>query len=189
MPQDESIGLVPKELRRTLKKAKGAKTLLMELEEEVRKFVVGWERRAARAEKGREGRDTRKGKGRNGYTDADAMDSTGNDTSDEEVVFVGRNGAMRDVPASPTTTTTTCRRLSGDLELEEVVYGVEGMGIDDADGDADVGMQKEKLVFGAAADDRAASFGWVVFPSFPFLFLFGGGGSVDGNRWTLRCHG
>ncbi|KAH8593509.1 R3H-associated N-terminal domain-containing protein [Bisporella sp. PMI_857] len=68
----EQKGRVPQELRQKLKKAKGAKTLLQELEEDVRKFVREWERKMA------EGQEVE-------------MDS-----EDEEIVFVGRNGTMSD---------------------------------------------------------------------------------------------
>jgi hypothetical protein len=67
----EEKGRVPRELRMRVKKSKGARTLLQELEEEVRKFVREWEERAE--------------------TGAGEVDS-----EDEEVVFVGRNGRMSD---------------------------------------------------------------------------------------------
>ena len=43
MEGDESAGRVPRELREKLKKARGAKALLQDLEEEVRRFVAAWE--------------------------------------------------------------------------------------------------------------------------------------------------
>lgn len=49
----EQKGRVPQELRQKLKKSKGAKTLLQELEEEVRAFVQEFERKK-RARDGRE---------------------------------------------------------------------------------------------------------------------------------------
>jgi hypothetical protein len=67
----EGKGRVPQDLRMRLKKSKGARTLLQELEEEVRKFVKEWKKRA--------------GPG------AGQVDS-----EDEEIVFVGRNGRMSD---------------------------------------------------------------------------------------------
>jgi len=67
-------GRVPQELRQKLKKSKGAKSLLQELEEEVRKFVQEWEQQNHKLES----------------SDAEL------DSEDEEIVFVGRNGTMSD---------------------------------------------------------------------------------------------
>jgi hypothetical protein len=69
-------GVVPKELREKLKRSRGAKGLLMDLEGEVRKFVSEWEASARAAEE--EG------------LPADP------DSEDEEIVFVGRNGQTHD---------------------------------------------------------------------------------------------
>jgi hypothetical protein len=71
----EEKGRVPQELRQKLKKSKGAKSLLQDLEEEVRKFVQDYENRQQILGKMRE----------------EEMDS-----EDEEIVFVGRNGSMSD---------------------------------------------------------------------------------------------
>ncbi|TAQ91613.1 hypothetical protein B7494_g123 [Chlorociboria aeruginascens] len=68
----EEKGRVPAELRQKLKKAKGAKSLLQDLEEEVRKFVREWEG------KKKEGEEVEL------------------DSEDEEIVFVGRDGGMSD---------------------------------------------------------------------------------------------
>lgn len=74
-------GVVPKELREKLKRSRGAKGLLIDLESEVRKFVESWEEKERRAE---------------------ALDIPADpDSSDDEIVFVGRNGQMNDLP-SPT---------------------------------------------------------------------------------------
>lgn len=67
-------GRVPQELRQKMKKAKGAKTLLQELEEEVRNFVREWDRKSRMLD------------------DEDAA----LDSEDEEIVFIGRNGTMSD---------------------------------------------------------------------------------------------
>ncbi|RDW80570.1 hypothetical protein BP5796_05268 [Coleophoma crateriformis] len=67
-------GRVPQELRQKMKKAKGAKTLLQELEEEVRNFVRDWDRKSKMLD------------------DEDAA----LDSEDEEIVFIGRNGTMSD---------------------------------------------------------------------------------------------
>lgn len=66
----EQRGRVPQELRQKLKKSKGAKSLLQELEEEVRTFVREWEGRQ--------------------------KDEVEVDSEDEEIVFVGRNGTLSD---------------------------------------------------------------------------------------------
>lgn len=68
----EQKGRVPQELRQKLKKSKGAKSLLQELEEEIRTFVEEWES----AEQGKSGLEV--------------------DSEDEEIVFVGRNGTLSD---------------------------------------------------------------------------------------------
>lgn len=69
-------GVVPKELREKLKRSRGAKGLLMDLESEVRKFVEDWEAKARRAE-----------------DDGLPADP---DSDDDEIVFVGRNGQTHD---------------------------------------------------------------------------------------------
>jgi hypothetical protein len=68
---------VRKEVRQKLKRAKAARGLLQDLEEEVRLFVRTWN------EKERKERD--------GFGDIDS--------DEEEVVFVGRNGQMHDSPS------------------------------------------------------------------------------------------
>ncbi|SLM40774.1 thymidylate synthase [Lasallia pustulata] len=77
---EKAPGNVPKELREKLKRAKAAKGLLQDLEEEVRKFVKRWE------EKER----TLEGVGLRNI-----------DSDEEEIVFVGRNGQMHDMLESP----------------------------------------------------------------------------------------
>lgn len=74
---DESAGKIPHELREKVKKAKAAKGLLRDLEEQVRLFVKKWEDQAKEEEK-------------------PELDS-----EDEEIVFVGRNGQMHDMSPSP----------------------------------------------------------------------------------------
>jgi len=69
-------GVVPKELREKLKRSRGAKGLLMDLEGEVRKFVAEWEASARAAEE-------------------DGLPADP-DSEDEEIVFVGRNGQTHD---------------------------------------------------------------------------------------------
>ncbi|KAF1830727.1 hypothetical protein BDW02DRAFT_572728 [Decorospora gaudefroyi] len=69
-----SPGVVPKELREKLKRSRGAKGLLMDLESQVRNFVSDWEHRERLA----------------GFPDTDP------DSDDDEIVFVGRNGQTRE---------------------------------------------------------------------------------------------
>jgi hypothetical protein len=83
-------GVVPKELREKLKRSRGAKGLLMDLEGEVRKFVADWEEKQRQAEI--EG------------LPADP------DSEDDEIVFVGRNGQMNDL-RSPTEVNSVKKEL------------------------------------------------------------------------------
>ncbi|KAL8732049.1 MAG: hypothetical protein Q9166_003001 [cf. Caloplaca sp. 2 TL-2023] len=111
----EGNGKVPKELRKKLKKTKAAKGLLQDLEEQVRNFVKQWE---AKNEKPL------------------PVPKPEIDSDEEEIVFVGRNGQMHDVPQSP--------------------HAV----MDDFDED---NIRRDKLVFDSLADDHGASFGrWLV---------------------------
>jgi hypothetical protein len=70
-------GVVPKELREKLKRSRGAKGLLMDLEGEVRKFVADWEDKERRAEQA-------------------GLPAIDPDSDDDEIVFVGRNGQTHD---------------------------------------------------------------------------------------------
>lgn len=106
--EGESAGKIPRELREKLKKAKAAKGLLKDLEEQVRLFVKNWE-------------DQTKNVGEHEL-----------DSEDEEIVFVGRNAQMSDIPSSPKT------------------------GFDESDAERD-----QRLVFDSLANDQGASFGWV----------------------------
>ena len=94
-----------------------ARPLLQELEEEVRRFLAGWEAK-------------REARQRAGLQDADS--------DEDEVVFVGRGGAMHDTPPSPNSKWTL----------------VEG---EDTDDDDDV--RREKLVYGGLERDRQAALG------------------------------
>lgn len=67
---------VAKELRARMKKSRGARGLLQDLEVEVRNFLVQMEKRRKEAED-------------DGLADA-------RDESDDEIVFIGRNGTMSD---------------------------------------------------------------------------------------------
>jgi hypothetical protein len=77
--RDSQKGRVPQELKAKLKRSKGAKTLLQELEEEVRKFVRDQERK-----------ERMRMKGTNSEEEPEL------DSEDEEIVFIGKNGRMSD---------------------------------------------------------------------------------------------
>lgn len=78
---------VPRSLREKMKRSKGAKTLLQDLEEQVRSFVASDQAKKMAGESAIEDDDDFK------------LESD----SEEEIVFVGRNGAMQDMqaPKSP----------------------------------------------------------------------------------------
>ena len=90
---EEQKGRIPQELRQKLKKSKGAKSLLQDLEEEVRKFVKEWERKQHALEEGGSGAEL--------------------DSEDEEIVFVGRNGTMSDEQR---------KTVEEELEREKLVF-------------------------------------------------------------------
>jgi chromosome segregation ATPase len=90
---EEQRGRVPAELRQKLKRSKGAKSLLQELEEEVRKFMKEFEARE-RALRELEGEKEI-------------------DSEDEEIVFVGRNGRMSDEAR---------KTVEEELEREKMVF-------------------------------------------------------------------
>lgn len=113
---DESAGKVPRELREKLKKAKAAKGLLRDLEEQVRLFVKKWEDQMVEEKKAEPELDS----------------------EDEEIVFVGRNGQMRDMPPSPKS------KDGADMSPDE----------------NDV-IERDRLVFDSLAEDQGASFGYV----------------------------
>lgn len=117
---------IPTTLRATLKRAKAAKGLLQDLETEIRKFVAGWEKKQAVLEEA-------------------GLEHAIDDSSDEEIVFVGRGGRMLDTPPSPT---VTYRRQDRAEYIEAAKEREEE-------------VQREKLVFESLAADRAASFGYV----------------------------
>ncbi|EME44036.1 hypothetical protein DOTSEDRAFT_71739, partial [Dothistroma septosporum NZE10] len=73
--EDAAAAKVTSELRAKLKKSRGAKGLLQNLEEDVRGFVQQWDEKQKQMES-------------DGLIDPDS--------EDEEIVFVGRNGAMSD---------------------------------------------------------------------------------------------
>ena len=106
---DETTGKIPRELREKLKKAKAAKGLLRDLEEQVRLFVKKWENQAKKEIE-------------------PELDS-----EDEEIVFIGRNGKMHDMPPSPKSKNS----------------------LDESD------IERDRLIFDSLANDQGASFGYV----------------------------
>jgi hypothetical protein len=113
LKEESAAGKVPRELRETLKRAKGAKGLLQGLEEEVRGFLETWEEKERKREMGESERKEE-------Y-----------DSSDEEIVFIGRNGPMRERAPRP--------RKTKEEEPE---------------------FRMDKLVCDGPVDDRGATFGY-----------------------------
>jgi hypothetical protein len=111
---EETVGAVPKDLREKLKRARGAKGLLQDLEEDIREFVEKWDEKERQKV---------------------AKPAADPDSDDEEIVFVGRDGRMDDVPSSPT------------FDEDE---------LDRAE------LERQLLVFDSLADDQGAGFGYVI---------------------------
>jgi hypothetical protein len=76
---EEAAANIPKEVRAKLKRAKAAKGLLQDLEESVRTFVRKWNEREILLKE-------------DGLHDVPLT----SDSEDEEIVFVGRSGAMHE---------------------------------------------------------------------------------------------
>lgn len=110
---------VPKDLRLKLKHARAARGMLQDLEEEVRQFIQKWSTKQLLLQK-------------EGLADAPLSD----DDSEDEVVFVGRNGQMHDSPT----------RKERFRQMRESM---------NSHGERD----GEKMVFESSIDDRAAGFG------------------------------
>ena len=135
--QSKTHDKVPKELRQKLKKAKAAKGLLQVLEEEVRKFIKAWEEKTCKKEP----------------VEPEI------DSEDEEILFVGRNGHMHDVPPSP----------------ESSIYLL----------DEDNNVQTDQLIFDSMADDHGASFGHAP----QVVNLDDEVTDFDSRRWLVHCIG
>ncbi|PLB50577.1 hypothetical protein P170DRAFT_508743 [Aspergillus steynii IBT 23096] len=115
---------IPKELRSKLKHARAARGMLQDLEEDIRQFIQRWNEKQRLLRK--EGL-------------ADAPQASDED-SEDEVVFVGRNGQMHDSPVHKQKLQQMRRAMSSHNERDG-----------------------EKMVFESSADDRAAAFGrWLV---------------------------
>jgi hypothetical protein len=128
--EDSMAGKVPRELRETLKRARGAKELLQGLEEEVRGFLETWEERGA----------------------ARVQEREDYNSSDEEIVFIGRDGTVSERPPRS-------KKNTRDKEQE---------------------LRMDKLVCDGPVGDRGASFGYTPLPLIPpriypsFSLLTGG---------------
>jgi len=110
----EEKGRVPADLKNKLKKAKGAKTLLQELEGEVRAFVRDFER----AERVREAKLS--GKATHQDRDEEVVEG---DSEDEEIVFIGRDKDGKGITMSDEVKDV----VEEELQREKIVYeGLEG---------------------------------------------------------------
>jgi len=120
-PMEEAAANIPKEVRAKLKRAKAAKGLLQDLEESVRTFVRKWNDRETRLRE-------------DGLHD---VPLTSDSEEDEEIVFVGRSGAMH-----------------------------ESLGKQERTGDgwnSDGTISTEKMVFEGLDSDKGAAFArWLV---------------------------
>lgn len=114
---DDAKHRVPKDLRIKLKHARAARGMLQDLEEEIREFIRRWDEEQLSLER------------EEGLADAPSPD----DDSEDEIVFVGRNGQMHDSP-SRKARQEQMRSDSGD-------------------------RGGEKMVLESPIDDRAAGFG------------------------------
>ena len=111
---------IPKELRLKLKHARAARGMLQDLEEDIRQFIERWNQRQLVRQK-------------DGLADAP---SSSDEDSEDEVVFVGRNGQTHDSPDRRTKLQSMRETMSS---------------YNERDG--------EKMVFESLVDDRAAGFG------------------------------
>jgi hypothetical protein len=115
--QPVDAGIVPREVREKIKRARGTKGLLTDLETEIRGFASRWVEREREAEE-----------------DGLPADL---DSSDDEIVFVGRNGVMKDMDRD------------------------RHMGRREGKGESDVG--REMMLFETAETDQGGKFGrWLV---------------------------
>ena len=80
MQEQDPFAHVPRELREKLRRARGAKGLLKDLEEQIREFVQKWDESQRQLEV-------------DGFADVDTSE-------DEEIVFVGRNGQTKEAQSA-----------------------------------------------------------------------------------------
>jgi len=108
-PMEEEAANIPREIRLRLKRARAAKGLLQDLEEEVRQFVKSWNEREARL------RDQRR----------QDVPLTSDSEEDDEIVFVGRNGPMHDSPGRKHREKDA--GIDGNISREKLVFdGLDG---------------------------------------------------------------
>ncbi|GAB7339650.1 hypothetical protein MBLNU457_6236t1 [Dothideomycetes sp. NU457] len=93
--EEQEAARIPAELRAKLKKSRGARNMLQDLENEIRSFVGAWEERLKALED-------------------DEFENALESDSDEEIVFVGRDGAMSDERKK--------ERTISDLKREKMVF-------------------------------------------------------------------
>ncbi|KAJ5604970.1 hypothetical protein N7510_010124 [Penicillium lagena] len=123
---DKDKHRIPKELRLKLKHARAARGMLQDLEEDIRLFIRKWNEKQNLLQN-------------EGLQDAPESSGTEND-SEDEIIFVGRNGQMHDSPERK----QKLRQLREEMSSHH-----------ERDG--------EKMVFESLVDDRAAGFGrWLV---------------------------
>jgi hypothetical protein len=108
---------VPKELRSKLKHARAARGMLQDLEDDIRLFIQKWNEKQQ-------------------YLQSEGLQDAPEDDSEDEIVFVGRNGQMHDSPERK----QKLEQMRQELSLHH-----------ERDG--------EKMVFESLVDDRGAAFG------------------------------
>lgn len=149
-PIEEAAASIPKEVKARLKRSRAAKGLLMDLEESVRGFVRAWNEHEHELQgsgsggksKARARADTLASTG----SDADMVLVDETDEEDEEIVFVGRNGATTEMP-----TALAVRPKNPDPQIEQDAKDLHAT------------IAREKLIFEGAEDDKGSSFArWLV---------------------------
>ncbi|KAI9800881.1 MAG: hypothetical protein M1825_003664 [Sarcosagium campestre] len=143
---------VPKELRQTLKRARASRGLLRDLETEVRAFVERWESSQANAAAVDSAPAPAPAAAASPTASTDDSSSLSDflmASDDEEIVFVGRNGKMKDVRI----------RSGGDPGHHHHHHHQQQVKQKTSD-EEEQKLQREKLVFDSLADDHGASFGY-----------------------------
>lgn len=124
-PMEEAATSIPKEVRAKLKRAKAAKGMLQDLEEAVRGFVRKWNAREIRLRQ-------------DGLQDVPLMSDS---EEDEEIVFIGRNGATHE----------SSGKHQKDTDRMDMDDDDEGM------------ISTEKIIFEGLDNDKGAAFArWLV---------------------------
>jgi hypothetical protein len=124
--EEQAAARVPREIRARLKKSRGAMGLLQDLEGEIRNFVEQWYSKKRQLAE-------------DGLVDADS--------EDEEIVFVGRNGAMSDD-----------RNHSKGQDDNSSASASSHDSI------------KERMILETLVDDRNAAFGYVAIVEYLFQY-------------------